>query len=119
MNWKLTDFDERTQKHFKERTSYNEKLHCITALEFKHDGIAYIYRFKIIILVVGLLVLPFVLVWDILKALYQGIKAFGSAFVNSFLGYSFPKPRTFFVEDEETEREREKEFEEIRKRFSR
>ena len=119
MNWKLTDFDERTQKHFKERTNYNEKLHCVTALEFKHDGIVYTYRFKIIVLVVALLLLPFLWIWDILKATYQGIKAFGSAFINSFPDYLFPRPKTFFVEDEEIERERDEIYEKIRKRFSR
>jgi len=119
MNWKLADLDERTQKHFKEETNYNEKLHCITALEFKHTGITYTYRLKNIILAIGLLVLPFLWIWDILKATYQGIKAFGSTFVNSFPDYLLPRPQTFFVEDEEIEREREEIYEEIRKRFSR
>lgn len=119
MNWKLTDFDERTQKRFKERTNYNEKLHCVSSLESKPTGMIYSYRFKTTVLAVGLLLFPFLLVWDILKAIYQGIKAFGSAFVNSFPKYSFPKSKTLFVEDEEIEKEREERYEEIRKRFSR
>ena len=119
MNWKLTDFDERTQKHFKEGTNYNEKTHCITALEFQQTGTVYTYRLKIIALVVGLLLLPFLWILDVFKATYQGIGAFGSAFMNSLPGYLFPRPETFFVENEETEREKEEMREKARKRFSR
>lgn len=119
MAQKISSYDERTQKHLRADLHLNPVIHGVVGIEFLADGDNFTCGLHTWAWIVGLLLLPFVVIKNIIVAFFCGVQGFINGFSSNFARPRLPKSFKIFVPSEEADKRYKEEMEELRKRYSR